>query len=395
MFDYSDNHGAGSVPLSTAEMDYLFHTAGVDMTVQACNKAIEEWTGNSGDITHTVAVTCTNQGNPGFDVLINKRLGLSTSVERILLHGVGCAGGLAIMRTAAQLACGATMRGRPARILCFACELSTPNIRYELDAVANCAELSQVSIAGALFSDAAAAFVLCNDLELHCGIEPVFELLDWTTAIIPGTINELGFRAEAKGYRTVLNRSVPKHAISAVPPTFDKLLSLNRSQTDCQNLDVVIANLLFEPDILKVTTLVDYDCSHTGHPLHEYFFPSFSVKYCIVSAEPDVASAIFHGYPSPLPKSEPISSPEARDDDPPQWELMQLFEQELTSVGAARPRNIPAAEEITKIYEITAEICPFHFVMDKWVEKQTEKKLQSCRQEQMEILDKALTRWNR
>jgi hypothetical protein len=160
-------------------------------------------------------------------------------------------------------------------------------------------------------------------------------------------------------------------------------------------LDVVIANLLFEPDILKVTTLVDYDCSHTGHPLHEYFFPSFSVKYCIVSAEPDVASAIFHGYPSPLPKSEPISSPEARDDDPPQWELMQLFEQELTSVGAARPRNIPAAEEITKIYEITAEICPFHFVMDKWVEKQTEKKLQSCRQEQMEILDKALTRWNR
>lgn len=97
MVDYSDNHGAGSVPSSTAEMNYLFH-----------NKAIEERTGNSGDITHTVAVTCTNQGNPGFDVLVNERLGLSTSVERILLHGVGCAGGLAIMRTAAQLACGAT-----------------------------------------------------------------------------------------------------------------------------------------------------------------------------------------------------------------------------------------------------------------------------------------------
>ncbi|KAG9667035.1 hypothetical protein KCU99_g9428, partial [Aureobasidium melanogenum] len=173
MVDYSDNHGAGSVPSSTAEMNYLFH-----------NKAIEERTGNSGDITHTVAVTCTNQGNPGFDVLVNERLGLSTSVERILLHGVGCAGGLAIMRTAAQLACGAT---------------TTPDIRYELDAVANRAELSQVSIAGTLFSDAAAAFVLCNDLGLQSGIEPVFELLDWTTAIIAGTMNELGFRAEAKG----------------------------------------------------------------------------------------------------------------------------------------------------------------------------------------------------
>lgn len=197
MVDYSN--AAESVPSSIAEMDHLFRTAGVDMTVKACNKAIEEWTGNAGDVTQTVAVTCTNQGNPGFDVLVNERLRLSTSVERVLLHGVGCAGGLAIMRTAAQLACGATMRGRPARILCFACELSTPNIRYELDAVAKCVELSQVSIAGALFSDAAAAFVVCNDLGLQSGIRPVFELLDWTTATIPGTRNELEFHAEAKG----------------------------------------------------------------------------------------------------------------------------------------------------------------------------------------------------
>lgn len=36
----------------------------------------------------------------------------------------------------------------------------------------------------------------------------------------------------------MLKKSVPKHAISAIPPTFDKLLSSIRSQTDCQNLDV-------------------------------------------------------------------------------------------------------------------------------------------------------------
>ncbi|KAH0351792.1 hypothetical protein KCU83_g4015, partial [Aureobasidium melanogenum] len=158
--------------------------------------------------------------------------------------------------------------------------------------------------------------------------------------------------------------------------------------------DLVIVNLLFEPDTLKVTGLVDYDydCSHTGHPLHEYFFSSFSGKYFIMSAEPDVASAIFHGYPSPLPRSEPISGLEARDDDPPQWELEQLFEQELTSVGAARPSNIPAAIEISKIYEVMAEICPFHLIMDRWVQKQSQEKLQACRQAQMEILNKALTK---
>lgn len=199
IIDYSTCHAANSVPSSISELNHLFRTAGVEMTVEACKKAMEEWTGRPSDITHTVAVTCTNQGNPGFDTLVNERLGLSNFVDRTLLHGVGCAGGLAIMRTAAQLACGATMRGRSARILCFACELCTPNIRYELDAVSKCTDLSQISIASALFSDAAAAFVVCNDLGLQSGVRPIFELLDWTTAIIPETRDNLEFHADAKG----------------------------------------------------------------------------------------------------------------------------------------------------------------------------------------------------
>lgn len=199
IIDYSLEDAADSIPSSIEDMDHLFRTAGVDMAVKACKKAIEEWSGSPGDITHTVAVTCTNQGNPGFDVLVNEKLGLSTSVDRTLLHGVGCAGALTIMRTAAQLACGAMVRNRPARILCFACELCTPNIGYELDAVAKCTDTSQVGISSVLFSDAAAAFVLCNDLGLRKEDEPLFELLDWTTQLIPGTSKDLQFHAEAKG----------------------------------------------------------------------------------------------------------------------------------------------------------------------------------------------------
>jgi len=180
-------------------MDALFRFVGVDMTVKACCKAIEDWGGVPSDITHTVAVTCTNQGNPGYDFLVNEKLDLSNSVDRTLLHGVGCAGGLAIMRTAAQLAHGATVRGRPARILCFACELSTPNVRYELDAAANCVNLSQLFTAGVLFSDAAAAFILCNGLGMQERVKPVFELLDWDNALIPETLNDLTFHAESTG----------------------------------------------------------------------------------------------------------------------------------------------------------------------------------------------------
>ncbi|CAD0085073.1 unnamed protein product [Aureobasidium mustum] len=160
--------------------------------------------------------------------------------------------------------------------------------------------------------------------------------------------------------------------------------------------NLIIGDLLrtfFDPDTFQVTGLVDYDCSHTGHPLHEYFFSSFSLRYCVMSLEPEIASAIFRQYPAPLPESKPISGTENRDHASPQWELMELFEKELVKAGAARPSNIPGAEEITKVYEFMAEVCPWHFVMDRWIKKQTEEKLQACKKEQMATLDKALTNW--
>ncbi|THZ23826.1 hypothetical protein D6C91_03515 [Aureobasidium pullulans] len=157
--------------------------------------------------------------------------------------------------------------------------------------------------------------------------------------------------------------------------------------------DVVIANLLFDPDTYKVTALVDYDCSHTGHPLHEFFFSSFSVNYCVVSAESEVATALFDQFPSPLPESKPALGTELRDCSPPQWEIMFMFEEELEKVGAARPSSVQGAKQITEIYEFMSEICPFHFVMDRWVENQSEEKLQTCRIEQRVILEKALAKW--
>lgn len=156
----------------------------------------------------------------------------------------------------------------------------------------------------------------------------------------------------------------------------------------------VFANLLLDPDTFQVTGLVDYDCSHTGHPLHEYFFSSFSLRYCVVSLEPEIASAIFRQYPAPLPESKPVSDIENRDHAPPQWDLMELFEKELVKAGAARPSNIPGAEGITKVYEFMAAVCPWHFVMDRWIKEQTEEKLQACKKEQMATLDKALTNWD-
>lgn len=183
-----------------SDLDTLFREAGVDLAVQACRKALRESRVPLHDITHTVAVTCTSQGNPGYDLLVHRALGLAPTVDRMLLHGVGCAGGLCIMRAAAQIALGASALGKPARILAFACELCTPNVRHDLAEAESCADPGNVGIAAALFSDAAAAFVLCNEVALReSETSPIFELLSWGTATLPDTMQHMTFYAAEDG----------------------------------------------------------------------------------------------------------------------------------------------------------------------------------------------------
>ena len=91
---------------SIAELCDLFLDYGVKLSVAACRKAIEQWGGDLSEITHIVSTTCTNSANPGYDHYVVKELGLNTSIEKVLLHGVGCSGGLAALRTAANIALG-------------------------------------------------------------------------------------------------------------------------------------------------------------------------------------------------------------------------------------------------------------------------------------------------
>lgn len=199
---YECGFASQSCPPNISDLDQFFRQAGVDLTVQACRKALRESRVPCSKITHTIAVTCTNQGNPGYDLVVNRKLNILPTVDRMLLHGVGCAGGLAIMRAAAQIASGASLRKKPTRILAFACELCTPNVRHDLAEAESCTDPENINIAGALFSDAAAAFVLCNEyalLEAEGEVKPVLQLVEWGNALIPNTSQHMAFSACADG----------------------------------------------------------------------------------------------------------------------------------------------------------------------------------------------------
>lgn len=228
--NWTDND---ATPPRIDELSRLFRTAGVELTLSACRRALAEANLLSREITHIVAVTCTDQGNPGFDLLVSQALGLDPTVERTLLHGVGCAGGLSTLRVASNLVAAATQRGEAARILVVSCELCSLFLRAELKAAS---EDDELHIAPALFSDAAAAVVVCNRLALRHSQQPIFEIQVSGTMVVPDTTNQMSYDIRTNGMIATIGKDVPKTAVGAIPLLFNKLYHTTvRSKTEAGN----------------------------------------------------------------------------------------------------------------------------------------------------------------
>ncbi|KAK5626043.1 hypothetical protein RRF57_001759 [Xylaria bambusicola] len=210
-----------AAPPSIADLHATFMSDGVPLAVEAARKALAEAHLDASQITHVVSTTCTDSANPGFDHYVAKELGLVPSVEKVLLHGVGCAGGLTALRTAANLALGHRFRGRAARILCVALEVSTTLVRSELESID---KTQDTRIGACLFSDCASAVILSNGVG-EATIEPVYELLGWDHRIIPDTEGDLGFDVDPVGWKVVLSPRVPKLTEQVLEPAFADLIA--------------------------------------------------------------------------------------------------------------------------------------------------------------------------
>lgn len=173
------------------------------LAITACRTALYEARLVPADITHIVSTTCTHSANPGFDHFVARGLGITHPVEKVLLHGVGCSGGLAGLRTAANLALGSTFRARKARILVVAAEISSLLVRSELDSIR---DTQETRIGVTLFSDCASAVVLSNGVGVCAGEAEgdegglsVYDLLGWEHDVIPDSEGDLGFDVDPLG----------------------------------------------------------------------------------------------------------------------------------------------------------------------------------------------------
>ncbi|AEO64316.1 uncharacterized protein THITE_2110340 [Thermothielavioides terrestris NRRL 8126] len=214
-------------PPSIADIHNAFMTYGVPLAVSAARKALTEAHVDAEQVTHMVSTTCTDSANPGYDHFVAKELGLNDNTEKVLLHGVGCSGGLAALRTAANLCLGHTMRRKPARILVVALEISTTLVRSELESIH---ALQETRIGVVLFSDCAGALLLSNDIPFPDPTAPpppppIYTLLGWQHRTIPATESDLGFNVDPLGWKVVLSPRVPALTQAVLSPVFASLLS--------------------------------------------------------------------------------------------------------------------------------------------------------------------------
>ncbi|WMV31304.1 hypothetical protein MTR67_024689 [Solanum verrucosum] len=165
---------------------------------EAALMAIDEWAQPKSKITHLVFCTRSGVDMPGADYQLIKLLGLSPSVQRLMMYQQGCFAGGMMLRLAKDLA----ENNKGARVLVVCAESSA--IGFHGPSEAHPDNL----IAQALFGDGAVAVIIGSDPKT--GLErPIFEIVSAAQTFVPNGDCHLALHLREMGLTFHCTRDVP------------------------------------------------------------------------------------------------------------------------------------------------------------------------------------------
>ena len=210
---YGENHGWG-------ERNRTYLAAADLLFLEAARGAIARAGIDPQAIDGVVTVSTTGIATPSLDARNAVALGLRPDIARVPLFGLGCAGGVSGLATAARLASAAP----GSHWLFVTVETCSISIRLDSDDPA-------AIVATALFGDGAAAAVVSTDGEPIARIEGGGERL-W-----PGTLGIMGWRVEDPGLAVVFDRAIPPFLEHNLRDGVDSILaSLGLAMADIDRL---------------------------------------------------------------------------------------------------------------------------------------------------------------
>jgi alkylresorcinol/alkylpyrone synthase len=196
----------------------VYLEAAEDLYEQAARKALEAAGVAADEVDSLVTVSTTGIATPSLEARVAGRMGFRPDVERVPIFGLGCAGGVSGLATAARLA--AERKGKT--ILFVTVELCSTSIRLD--------KLSKANIvATALFGDGAAAAVLRSGEAGGIQIEGGGEIL-W-----PDTLRIMGWDVDDPGLGVIFDRAIPPFVEENMDRAVSQILErlgIERSEVD-------------------------------------------------------------------------------------------------------------------------------------------------------------------
>ncbi len=178
--------------------------------------AIERAGLRPADIDGVVAVSTTGIATPSLDARNGPAIGLRADVRRVPVFGLGCAGGVNGLATAARLAAA----DPGTRWLYVTIETCSIAIRLDSDDPA-------AIVATAIFGDGAAAAVV------QAGDGGIATIAGAGERMWPDTLNIMGWRVEDPGLAVVFDRAIPPFIERELADAVDGMLAgMGRSRED-------------------------------------------------------------------------------------------------------------------------------------------------------------------
>ena len=206
---YEQSHG-------WKERNRLYLDASDALFRQAASAAIERAGLKPSDIDGVVAVSTTGIATPSLDARNGPAVGLRPDIRRVPVFGMGCAGGVNGLATAARLA--ASEPG--SRWLYVTIETCSIAIRLDSDDPA-------AIVATAIFGDGAAAVVV------QAGEAGIATIAGSGERMWPDTLGIMGWRVEDPGLAVVFDRAIPPFVEAELAEAVDGMLAdMGHSRTE-------------------------------------------------------------------------------------------------------------------------------------------------------------------
>lgn len=186
------------------------------LAMQAVERALATWGGNTQEITHVVSHSTTGWDVPGLSHHVIYNLKLPTSARAIPVNFVGCQGGTSVMYVATMVA-----RNNPnAVVLALAAEIQSPLGRMYNDDIS--LERS-IYMPNVLFGDAAACAVIGRPNPSYKDDFPAFELGAQGAHYCPDTRHVLTIAVSDElglYYENSIKKELPTHLNAALTKQF-------------------------------------------------------------------------------------------------------------------------------------------------------------------------------